>query len=71
MHRIVWRASFCAQGDAEEANSEARQAEDKARRAMLDAAKIADELRLEQERAQQLEREKKEMEVSKSPETRF
>jgi hypothetical protein len=38
---------------------------------MLDAAKIADELRLEQERAQQLEREKKEMEVSKSPETRF
>ena len=37
--------------------------EDKAKKAMLDAARIADELRYEQERAQALEKERKELEV--------
>ena len=36
--------------------------EDKARRAMLDAAKLADELRVEQENAQGLERDRKDLE---------
>ena len=42
--------------------SEAREMEDKARRAMLDAAKLADELRCEQENAQGLERDRKDLE---------
>ena len=36
--------------------------EDKARRAMLDAAKLAEELRVEQENAQGLERDRKDLE---------
>merc|ERR1712008_601989 len=41
---------------------EAQEMEDKARRAMLDAAKLADELRVEQENAQGLERDRKDLE---------
>ena len=36
--------------------------EDKARRAMLDAAKLAEELRVEQDNAQGLERDRKDLE---------
>ncbi len=43
--------------------SEAQQAEDRAKRAMLDAAKIAEELRAEQEAAQMLEKDRKDMEI--------
>ena len=43
--------------------SEAHLSEDKAKKAMLDAANIAEELRYEQENAQVLERERKEMEI--------
>ena len=49
--------------EADEAGSEAQAADDKAKKAMLDAAKIAEELRYEQENAQTLERERKEMEI--------
>ena len=40
-------------------SSEARMSEDKAKKAMVDAARLADELRGEQEMAQHLERERK------------
>ena len=41
---------------------QAREMEDKARRAMLDAAKLAEELRVEQDNAQGLERDRKDLE---------
>jgi hypothetical protein len=40
------------QGEADEAGAEAREAEEKAKKFMLDAAKLAEELRAEQENAQ-------------------
>ncbi len=40
------------QGEADEAAAEAREAEEKAKKYMLDAAKLAEELRAEQENAQ-------------------
>ena len=46
------------QGEADEATAEARETEEKAKRFMMDAAKLADELRSEQENAQILEKEK-------------
>merc|ERR1712186_220499 len=46
-------------GDVDEMSSEAGMSEEKAQRAMIDAARLADELRMEQDCAQQLEREKK------------
>merc|ERR1719510_1337422 len=49
--------------EADEALNEARQMEEKARRAMLDAAKLADELRAEQEAAQGLEHDRKDLET--------
>merc|ERR1712029_580736 len=49
--------------EADEAMSEARDMEDKARRAMLDAAKLAEELRVEQDNAQGLERDRKDLET--------
>ena len=45
--------------DLDEMTNEARLSEDKAQRAMIDAAKLADELRSEQEIAMGLERDKK------------
>merc|ERR1712083_323574 len=50
-------------GDVDEMSSEAGMSEGKAQRAMIDAARLADELRMEQECAQQLEREKKLLEA--------
>jgi len=49
--------------EADEAIGEAREMEEKARRAMLDAAKLAEELRVEQENAQGLERDRKDLEI--------
>ena len=43
--------------------SEAAMSEDKAQRAMIDAARLAEELRQEQETAQTLERDRKLMEA--------
>jgi peptidoglycan hydrolase CwlO-like protein len=43
---------------------EARASEEKAQRAMLDAARLSDELRAEQEHAQIMEKERKSMEVA-------
>ena len=54
---------FLMQGDADEAATEARVTDDKAKKAMLDAAKLAEELRYEQDHAQLLERERKELEA--------
>ena len=48
--------------EADEASNEANLTEEKARKAMLDAAKLAEELRYEQEHAQAAERERKELE---------
>merc|ERR1712095_55138 len=47
------------QADCDEMASEAALSEEKAQRAMIDAARLADELRAEQDMAQSLEREKK------------
>merc|ERR1712241_1219516 len=49
--------------EADEACGEAREMEDKARRAMLDAAKLAEELRVEKDNAQGLERDRKDLEI--------
>merc|ERR1712226_69221 len=49
--------------DLDEMASEAGMSEEKAQRAMIDAARLADELRGEQEMAQSLEREKKLLEA--------
>merc|ERR1712244_215392 len=46
-------------GDLDEMSSEARMSEEKAKKAMADAARLADELRCEQELAQALERDRK------------
>merc|ERR1711971_922524 len=49
--------------DLDEMTNEARQSEDKAARAMVDAARLADELRCEQELAMNLEKDKKLLEA--------
>lgn len=46
-------------GDLDEMAHEARMSDEKAKKAMLDAARLADELRAEQELAQALERDRK------------
>ena len=51
------------QGDLDEMSNEARLSEDKAARAMVDAARIADELRSEQDIAISLEKDKKLLEA--------
>merc|ERR1711878_223674 len=51
------------QADCDEMAGEASLSEEKAQRAMIDAARLADELRSEQELAQSLEREKKLLEA--------
>merc|ERR1712018_400971 len=51
------------QADCDEMASEASLSEEKAQRAMIDAARLADELRAEQEMAQSLEREKRLLEA--------
>jgi myosin heavy chain 6/7 len=50
---------FCSQGEADEMASEARLSEEKAKKAMVDAARLADELRTEQDFAQNFERDRK------------
>lgn len=47
----------------DEACAEAAMTDDKAKKAMLDAARLADELRYEQDRAQALEQDRKELEA--------
>merc|ERR1712032_263642 len=49
--------------DLDEMTNEARLSEDKAARAMMDAARLADELRCEQELAMNLEKDKKLLEA--------
>merc|ERR1711881_145540 len=49
--------------DMDEMSSEATMSEEKAQRAMIDAARLADELRAEQDTAQSLERERKLLEA--------
>ena len=44
-------------------SSESRMSEEKAQRAMVDAARLADELRMEQDAAVQLERDRKVVEA--------
>merc|ERR1712152_34318 len=51
------------QADCDEMAGEAALSEEKAQRAMIDAARLADELRAEQDMAQSLEREKKLLEA--------
>ena len=53
---------FC-QADLDEMANEARLSEEKAGRAMIDAARLAEELRAEQDLAAQLERDKKVVEA--------
>ena len=58
IHVILFRVIYC-QGESDEMMAEVQMAEDKATRSMTDAARLADELRLEQEYAQQYERDRK------------
>merc|ERR1712095_81806 len=51
------------QSDLDEMSNEARLSEEKAARAMVDAARLADELRCEQELAMALEKDKKLLEA--------
>merc|ERR1712157_372925 len=51
------------QGDLDEMSNEARLSEEKAARAMVDAARLADELRCEQELSMALEKERKLLEA--------
>merc|ERR1712130_692305 len=51
------------QSDLDEMTNEARLSEEKAARAMVDAARLADELRCEQELAMNLEKDKKLLEA--------
>merc|ERR1711976_1115717 len=53
-----------AQGEVEEAISECRNAEDKAKKSITDAAMMSEELKKEQDQCQHLERMKKNMETS-------
>merc|ERR1719166_268432 len=48
--------------ESDEANNEARSAEDRAKKFMMDAARLADELRSEQETAQLVEKERRDQE---------
>merc|ERR1712038_2135715 len=58
--------------DLDEMTSEAKMSDDKAQRAMVDAARLADELRAEQEAAMMLERDKKLLEAQvKDAQSRF
>merc|ERR1712165_60845 len=58
--------------DLDEMTSEARMSDDKAQHAMIDAARLADELRAEQEAAMMLERDKKLLEAQvKDAQTRL
>merc|ERR1712018_646547 len=50
-------------GDLDEMASEAHLSDDKSKKAMVDAARLADELRVEQEIAQAIERDRKLLEV--------
>merc|ERR1712073_4545 len=50
-------------GDLDEMTSEARMSEEKAKKAMVDAARLADELRCEQDVAQVFEKDKKLLEA--------
>ena len=54
---------FSSQADLDEMSSESRMSEEKAQRAMVDAARLADELRMEQDAAVQLERDRKVVEA--------
>lgn len=55
---------FLLQADFDEMIKEAKSSEDKAKRAAMDAARLADELRSEQENAQTQEKLRKNLEVS-------
>ena len=50
------------QGDLDEMNNEVKNADDRAKKAMADAARLADELRAEQDHGQQVEKMRKAME---------
>merc|ERR1719245_956412 len=52
--------------DLDEMTSEAKMSDDKAQRAMIDAARLADELRAEQEAAMMLERDKRLLEAEQN-----
>ena len=58
IHVILFHVIYF-QGESDEMMAEVQMAEDKATRSMTDAARLADELRLEQEYAQQYERDRK------------
>ena len=63
----VWmRIKISSQADLDEMSSESRMSEEKAQRAMVDAARLADELRMEQDAAVQLERDRKVVEAQVS-----
>lgn len=58
MNLFIW-----IQSDLDEAVSALKASEERSRKAMIDAAKLADELRQEQEHSQNVERSRKGMEL--------
>lgn len=54
---------FCIQSDLDELLNEAKNSEEKAKKAMVDAARLADELRAEQDHAQTQEKLRKALET--------
>ena len=61
---LTWLISvYTLQSDFEERMNELRQMEDQAKKAMTDAARIADELRQEQEHAGQIDKLRRALEV--------
>ena len=58
----ISKCCFSIQADLEEMICESRIAEDKAKKAMIDAARLADELRAEQENAQHCEKNRRSLE---------
>lgn len=61
---VLWSWCYFPQADLDEMLSEAKNSEEKAKKAMIDAARLADELRAEQEHAQTQEKMRKVLEIS-------
>ena len=61
MEKKYEKNHYLSQADLEEMLTESKMADERAKKAMIDAARLADELRLEQENAQACEKARKSM----------
>jgi len=60
---FIYNVFICIQSDLDELLNEAKNSEEKAKKAMVDAARLADELRAEQDHAQTQEKLRKALET--------